>query len=175
MCSSACHWPSPSCQTASGALNLKPDDSDFLEVVGATPLVSIDLIVRDGEGRMLVGMRRNEPAKGTWFVPGGRIRKDETLARALARISEWELGVPLHANDVRFAGVFEHFYATNFAEVDGVSTHYVVLAYIVKRAFNRDDLPAVQHSEWAWLSHPPMEKVHPNTLAYLAVTEAEST
>ena len=123
---------------------------------------------------MLVGMRRNEPAKGTWFVPGGRIRKDETLARALARISEWELGVPLHADDVRFAGVFEHFYATNFAEVDGISTHYVVLAYIVKRAFNTDDLPAVQHSEWAWLSHPPMDNVHPNTLAYLAVTEAGS-
>ena len=142
----------------------------FLEVVRATPLVSIDLVVRDADGRILVGMRRNEPAKGTWFVPGGRIRKDETLARALARISEWELGVALDNDDVRFAGVFEHFYETNFAGVGGISTHYVVLAYVVKRTFNTAGLPQEQHSEWAWLTHPTMENVHPNTLAYLDIT-----
>jgi len=156
----------------SDASNLKPGDKEFLEVVRATPLVSIDLIVHDRDGRILVGMRRNEPAKGTWFVPGGRIRKDETLARALARISEWELGDPLTDNDVRFAGVYEHFYETNFAGADGISTHYIVLAYVIKRTFDTDHLPADQHSEWAWLSDPAMENVHPNTLAYLDINRA---
>lgn len=151
---------------------MKRTSTTFLDVVRHTPLVSIDLIVRNRDSHILVGRRVNEPAKGTWFVPGGSIRKDETLARALARISEAELGVAITMDNVRFAGVYEHFYDTNFAEVDGISTHYVVLAYIVKRAFNTDDLPAVQHSEWAWLSNPPMDNVHPNTLAYLAVTEA---
>jgi len=148
---------------------MNPDHMSFLEVVRATPLVSIDLIVRDGDGRMLVGMRRNEPAKGTWFVPGGSIRKGETLAEALARISECEIGVTLSEGDVRFAGVYEHFYDTNFAEVDGISTHYVVLAYVVKRFFSTDDLPDAQHSKWTWLSQPTMEDVHPNTLAYLDI------
>jgi len=146
---------------------MKLTNTIFLEVVRNTPLVSIDLIVRDRDGRILVGKRVNEPAKGTWFVPGGSIRKNETLAGALARISAGELGVALSMSDVRFAGVYEHFYDTNFAEVAGVSTHYVVLAYVVQRAFGTDDLPGGQHSDWGWLSHPAMPDVHPNTLAYL--------
>jgi colanic acid biosynthesis protein WcaH len=145
------------------------DRNAFLDVVRNAPLVSIDLIVRDHDGRILVGRRVNEPAKGTWFVPGGSIHKDESLARALARISEAELGVALGPGDVGFAGVFEHFYDTNFAEVDGVSTHYIVLAHVVKRVFDPATLPADQHSAWAWLSDPAMPDVHPNTLAYLAI------
>jgi len=146
---------------------MKRDNATFLEIVRNTPLVSIDLIVRNRDGHIQVGRRVNEPAKGTWFVPGGSIRKDETLAAALVRISEGELGVALSPDDVRFAGVFEHFYDTNFAGVDGISTHYVVLAYVVQRTFDTDDLPAAQHSAWAWLSDPAMADVHPNTLAYL--------
>jgi hypothetical protein len=87
------------------AKSAKPDRNDtaFLEVVRNAPLVSIDLIVRDHDGRILVGRRVNQPAKGTWFVPGGSIRKGETLARALARISDAELGVALGPGDVGFA------------------------------------------------------------------------
>lgn len=147
--------------------NMTRDRTIFLEVVRHTPLVSIDLIVRDRDGRILVGRRVNEPARGTWFVPGGSIRKDETLARALARISAMELGAALTPADVGFAGVYEHFYDTNFAEADGVSTHYIMLAYVVKRTFDIAELPADQHSAWAWLVDPAMPDVHPNTLAYL--------
>jgi len=146
---------------------MKRDNATFLDIVRNTPLVSIDLIVRSRDGHILVGRRINEPAKGTWFVPGGSIRKDETLAAALARIAEGELGVALCMDDVRFAGVYEHFYGTNFAGVDGISTHYVVLAYVVQRSIDAVDLPASQHSAWAWLSDQAMADVHPNTLAYL--------
>ena len=44
---------------------------EFLKVVENTPLVSIDLIVQDPQGRILVGYRKNRPAQNTWFVPGG--------------------------------------------------------------------------------------------------------
>ena len=33
-----------------------------------------------------MGWRENEPAKGTWFVPGGHHRKDEKIADAFDRI-----------------------------------------------------------------------------------------
>jgi colanic acid biosynthesis protein WcaH len=65
---------------------------DFLAVVTLTPLVSIDLVVVDEEGYILVGKRTNEPAYGTWFVPGGRVNKDETLDAAFERIATDELG-----------------------------------------------------------------------------------
>jgi colanic acid biosynthesis protein WcaH len=146
---------------------LKLDDRNFLEVVRSTPLVSIDLIVRDSDGHILVGMRNNEPARGTWFVPGGRIYKDETVSRALSRISQAELGIELSDANVRFLDVYDHLYDTNFAEVDGVSTHYVVLAYEIARKLNLEDLPGEQHSRWAWVSRSTDKAVHPNTLAYL--------
>jgi colanic acid biosynthesis protein WcaH len=61
-------------------------DNEFSCVVRCAPLPSIDLIIRDSERRVLVGLRTNEPAKDYYFVPGGVIRKNETLELAFARI-----------------------------------------------------------------------------------------
>ena len=58
---------------------------DLIEVIKHTPLVSIDLIVRNGKDQILVGLRTNEPAKGFWFVPGGRILKNERITEAFKR------------------------------------------------------------------------------------------
>ena len=49
------------------------NNDEFAQVVRNAPLVAIDLIIRDPEQRVLVGLRMNEPAKGKWFVPGGTI------------------------------------------------------------------------------------------------------
>jgi hypothetical protein len=47
---------------------------------------------KDPDRHVLIGMRTKEPAKGTFFVPGG-IRKNETLANAFARIIKSETGL----------------------------------------------------------------------------------
>ena len=56
---------------------------DFATVVRSTPLISIDLIVENAHGEFLLGKRLNRPAQGYWFVPGGRVQKDEPLRAAL--------------------------------------------------------------------------------------------
>jgi colanic acid biosynthesis protein WcaH len=43
----------------------------FSTVIKSTPLVSIDLVVKNNRGQTLLGQRLNKPAKGFWFVPGG--------------------------------------------------------------------------------------------------------
>ena len=53
---------------------------DFATVVRSTPLVSLDFIVENSRGEFLLGKRTNRPAQGYWFVPGGRVQKDETGA-----------------------------------------------------------------------------------------------
>ncbi|WP_156484218.1 NUDIX domain-containing protein, partial [Kluyvera intermedia] len=67
----------------------------FATVVESTPLISIDLIVENEQGEILLGKRTNRPAQGYWFVPGGRVQKDESLADAFARLTEAELGLSL--------------------------------------------------------------------------------
>jgi colanic acid biosynthesis protein WcaH len=43
----------------------------FKTVIASTPLISIDLIVRNNQQQILLGKRLNKPAQGYWFVPGG--------------------------------------------------------------------------------------------------------
>ena len=74
--------------------------SRFVELVRDLPLVSVDLVlVRDGR-EVLLGLRTNRPAQGSWFVPGGRVLKNEKRADALARVAARELGIPYAAINV---------------------------------------------------------------------------
>ena len=74
---------------------MQPEEKKILEIIEATPLVSVDLIIRNPFQKVLLGKRTNRPAKGYWFVPGGRILKNETIYQALKRISEVEVGLNL--------------------------------------------------------------------------------
>ncbi|RLL47437.1 GDP-mannose mannosyl hydrolase [Acinetobacter cumulans] len=105
-------------------------DETFKSVIQHTPLISIDLIVRNEQGEVLLGKRVNAPAKGYWFVPGGRVRKNETLDDAFVRLVREELGIEsgITRADAKFLGVFEHFYDDCVFSGD-VSTHYIVLGY----------------------------------------------
>lgn len=145
--------------------------TDFLTVVKNTPLVAIDLIVYNPDGEILIGYRKNRPAQNTWFVPGGKIFKDERIAEAIERISLAEIGLSLNLKDCHFKGVYEHLYADNFAGEPGISTHYIVLAYESHLTSTPPPLPVEQHSDFRWVS--PTEilaepGIHPNTKAYFS-------
>jgi colanic acid biosynthesis protein WcaH len=141
----------------------------FESIVRLTPLISIDLIVRSPDDSILLGLRRNEPARGTWFVPGGRVRKDERFNEAFARIARDELSVELAARDARFLGVFEHIYDENFAERAGWGTHYLVLGFEVRLAELPEGILQDQHDEFRWFSLDELQNsphVHKFTKAY---------
>lgn len=144
-------------------------DQEYLNVIEAAPLVSIDLLVRQDDGALLLGLRKNRPAQGTWFVPGGTIKKDKSLAEAFEQITEDELGRRLNISDAVFRGAFTHRYPDNFLGVAGITTHYVVLAYEIDMTLDIAALPKAQHKSYRWWT-PEMaatsERVHPNTLAY---------
>ncbi len=145
---------------------------EFSAVVRLTPLVSIDLILRSSDGRILVGHRKHEPAKGTYFVPGGRISKNETRAAAFKRLTRDELGVERPIHDARFLGVYEHFYPANRYEEKGFGTHYVVLAYELDMDLPVAALPKDQHGNYVWMTEAEIlaaPDVHPNTREYLSV------
>lgn len=157
--------PIPSCTSPPRLLS----DEDFAFIVRNAPLVSVDLIIRDPEHRVLLGCRVNEPAKGHYFVPGGAIRKNETIQNAFAKILKAETGLHTSINEAKFIGVFEHFYDTNRFGDPEYGTYYVVLAYelsLTERPSVKLDL---QHSDIRWLSDAEVlsaPDVHPNAKAY---------
>ena len=100
------------------------EPSTFKFIIENTPLVSIDICLVY-KGKMLLGRRNNQPLKGEWFTPGGRIFKDEPWQECLRRIIGSELGISVE-DPIRFnlMGVWDHFYENSVTD-ENVSTHYV--------------------------------------------------
>lgn len=146
---------------------MRIDDEDFGRIITATPLVSIDLIVRNPGGQVLLGFRRNRPASGCWFVPGGRIRKNEPLRDALARIALAELGTEVRGG--RLLGAFDHLYEDNALGLPGIGTHYVALGYECMLDEEARPRPDQQHAELRWWDLAALltsAEVHVNTKLY---------
>ncbi|UAW98043.1 GDP-mannose mannosyl hydrolase [Halopseudomonas nanhaiensis] len=146
------------------------DKETFRSVVAHAPLVSLDLVVRNAAGEILLGRRLNRPAQGYWFVPGGRIYKNERLDRAFARITQAELGQPFARADARLLDLYEHFY-TDSVFGDTPDTHYVVSGYLLDLPQGCElSLPDTQHDGFRWWSPDEMRRdpmVHENSRAYL--------
>ena len=134
-------------------------------IVRNVPIPSVDLVVLHDEG-ILLGKRVNEPARGRWFVPGGRIRKQERIEDAVHRIAMEEIGVTIEI--IERLGVYEHFYAAaDVPTTDG--KHYVPIGFTVKTDSNRiraDD----QHSAFRVFDEPPPD-LHEYTAQYLRDSE----
>jgi colanic acid biosynthesis protein WcaH len=107
------------------------NDDTFRTVINSTPLISIDLVVRDSSGNIFLGQRLNRPAQGFWFVPGDRILNGESIANAFKRLTFVELDIV----DAQYLGLYEHFYNdsiyTDEHEGIDISTHYVVNGFEV--------------------------------------------
>ena len=140
----------------------------FQLVVQSTPLVSLDFVVRGPDGKILLGQRNNRPAKGYWFVPGGRILKDEPVTLTFSRLLDIELGLRPKDVTAKSLGLYQHFYSDSFADKNA-STHYVVLAYEIQLQYGNCGLPNEQHSSYKWFKTEELlqsNKVHQHTKWY---------
>ena len=145
------------------------DSKTFLKVIECTPLVSVDLIFKNSSGQVLLGLRTNSPARGFWFVPGGRIHKNETLADAISRISMIELNIDNSIQEGKLIGAYDHIYTDNFRNTPGINTHYIALGYEFILSSNQIVKSDSQHSELNWWDIDQLMNsgsVHPNTKAY---------
>jgi colanic acid biosynthesis protein WcaH len=137
-----------------------PED-DWRTIVANVPIVSVDLLIRTDDG-VLFGRRTNEPAKGYWFPPGGRVRKGEAREDAVHRVAREECGLEVEL--VESLGAFEHLYET--ADVPGVDgKHYLANGYVVD-AVGGDLTLDDQHDAIQPFTSPP-EPLHEYVAAYL--------
>ena len=121
----------------------------FKAVVKNAPLVSVDLcIVCDGQ--ILLGKIKNNPLKGFFFTPGGRILKNEAHIDCLKRIARSELGLIVEdLKQAELMGAWDHFYE-NSVFGKGVSTHYVNLPHCIYYEKRPEILLDDQHDAFEW-------------------------
>jgi colanic acid biosynthesis protein WcaH len=140
-------------------------DHDWATIVANVPIVSVDLLVRY-DGGLILGKRTNEPAKGYWFMPGGRVHKNETRSEAVHRIGNDELGLDIEI--VESLGAFEHLYGTS--DVSSIDTkHYLANGYVVD-VVDREPQPDDQHETLRVFRSAP-DPLHEYLQAYLETAE----
>lgn len=142
------------------------ENNDYLNILKNSHVVSVDLIIMDTTDNVLLGKRNNAPAKDFWFVPGGRIQKNETLDDAIKRISLQETGNSL--SKTNFIGLYHHNYNDNY-DNNSFGTNYIVLGVGVKINNNINISPDKQHDDFKWWSISDLmasQNVHINTKNY---------
>ncbi len=104
-----------------------------------TPTIAVGAIcVRDGE--LLLIRRRNDPARGRWSLPGGRVEAGELLADALVREVREETGLQIAVGEL--AGILEV----------PQDTHYVILDYFATVEGSSTPLAADDATEARWVA-----------------------
>ncbi len=93
-------------------------DAVFEYVSRTTPLVNVDLLIKDEHGRTLLAWR-DDPYAGTgWHVPGGIVRFKEAREARVLKVAETEIGAairfgsePIAVNELihRERGIRGHF------------------------------------------------------------------
>lgn len=130
----------------------------YLDIIKHTTLTAVDLILIK-DNRVLVGLRKNQPAKNMWFTPGVRTYKYETQNDALKRVAGSELGIKINPQNKKLLGVYDHTYNLNFQN-DNFGTHYIVNAYLFKMDSNQEIKIDPQHEEFKWMTLEEIEYNH---------------
>lgn len=119
----------------------------YEKIVKCMPIVSVEaLIVVDG--KLLFLRRNNEPVKGEWWFPGGRVRKGESLEQALFREVKEETG--METNFCKLINV----YSRVFPERHDITIAYLCSTNSSKVVLNEE------HSEYAFFKKLP-RNLHP--------------
>ena len=115
------------------------EDSLYSEITSVIPIACVDLLVVH-DGRLLLMLRKNEPGRGLWFAPGGRILRGETLEEAVTRVLRKETG--LEATRVEQKGTMAHIWP----EIHTVTTFYRV--DVASDDVKMND----EHSDYTWIT-----------------------
>jgi ADP-ribose pyrophosphatase YjhB (NUDIX family) len=67
-------------------------DEVFYYISRVTPLVNVDLLIKDEKGRTLLSWRHDRYSGKGWHIPGGIIRFKETWESRIRKVAEIEIG-----------------------------------------------------------------------------------
>jgi len=78
-------------------------DELFYYISRMTPLVNVDLLIKDENSRTLLSWRDDKYAGKGWHVMGGIVRFKETLETRIKKVAENEIGVEIQFDPVPIA------------------------------------------------------------------------
>jgi len=113
------------------------------------PICCVDVVVKSKKGVLII-LRNDEPGKGAWAIPGGRVCKNEKLEDAAKRKALEETGLKIKV--VKQLRVEETMFEQGpFEKIDG-GVHTINMTYLVEPI---EENAAIQldgtSSEYKWI------------------------
>ena len=99
----------------------------YNQILKCMPIPCVDLLVVNNSGNILLVKRQNEPAKGQWWFPGGRVYYKETRKDAAIRKLKEECN--LEAIEIRELSTFDVILENN---VTNLAVHGITTLYYMK-------------------------------------------
>ncbi len=140
----------------------------YLKILEVMPIPTVDAVVTY-KGKFLLLLRKKSPVKDVWWVPGGRVKRGESLEEAVLRKLQEETG--LEGRIVRRVGVINQV----FPEIHTLSVFFHVEVKDDEVKLNEE------HRAYKWFSklpkdaHPYLKTIVTQTLGndIIEVTEEE--
>lgn len=131
------------------------EDGLYKRILESVPIACVDVAIV-AAGAVLLIRRKDHPAKGQWWLPGGRVYKGEMLKDAARRKAEEEVGLKCHV------GPAIHTDETIFPDGPyGVAIHSINTCFFL---YPDSDITAYKldehHDEAKWVSELP-DGLHP--------------
>jgi colanic acid biosynthesis protein WcaH len=95
------------------------DQPLYKQIVQTMPVLCVDIVIIQ-DSKILVVKRRNNPLKGVYFTPGGRIYRGETIEEAVRRKAKEELNIELEF--IERISFYEEFFKKNAFDDTGSQT-----------------------------------------------------
>ncbi|MBI2602107.1 MAG: NUDIX domain-containing protein [Deltaproteobacteria bacterium] len=141
---------------------MRLNEEEYRRFLSTMPIVCVDCVVRrKSDGKFLLIKRKNEPLKGLYWVPGGRLLKNERLDDAVRRKMKEEIGVEVEI--LKHLGYFEEFFERTEQNADS-GVHSLSMVYLVEPVSETIVLDD-QSSDWDWFDELPEQLVHYKTLS----------
>lgn len=120
---------------------------EYKSILSSLPILCVDLLIINN-GKFLLLKRENEPAKGEYWFPGGRILKLETIKSAALRKAREE--VNLECDFQRIISIEETIFKKKRKMFTDVHTVNIVCKLITDNIdkIKLDNL----HSDFSWVS-----------------------
>jgi len=87
------------------------------------PLVAVGAVIFDNEGKVLLVKRKHAPNKGSWAIPGGKVKYGETLEEAIRREMKEETNLDINVKE-----------PLAIVEIIKEGFHYVIIDFICEIA-----------------------------------------
>ena len=142
-------------EAAAGDARLGLPEDVFRFVSRLTPLINVDLLIKDDRSRTLLTWREDEFFGPGWHVPGGIIRYKESAAERIRACARAELGADV-ASDPAPLLVMEN---TGAQDTRG---HHISLLYRCRLLTPPDEArrsasDPPSPGQWRWHEGPPRE------------------